>query len=222
MRRQTITRFAALTLSLLAGLALTAAPVRPQEQERKIAPQEVPAIVKGECPSPVAVTLTATTPNVFNADFTPGQLAAPRAWLNDPSYDKHFLYTFVFRREERCCQISKAVLTVKMKANLPGSPGGANAINDSISIVHLGSAVPPFSQVVFTPPPTTFPVGHPSVKQWTLTGAALANLNAYRRLSIRIQDDAKVESTTLQLWGCCLSGPKGDVAEEVTTAHSEQ
>lgn len=222
MRRQTITRFAALTLSLLAGLSLTAVPARPQEQERKAAPQEVPAIIKGTCPSPVAQTLTATTPNVHNADFTPAQLSAPRAWLNDPAPNKHFLYSFSWPKPQRCCQITKAILTVKLKANQPGTPGAANAINDGISIMHLGNVVAPFSQAVYTPPPASFPAGHVSVKQWTLTGAALANLNANFPLSLAVQDDHQVTSATLQLWGCCLSGPKGDVAEEVTTAHSEQ
>jgi len=200
MRRQHITRSAMLTLALLAGLPLAAVPVRPQEQERKALPQEVPVNIKGACPSPVAVTLAATTPYVFNADFTPAQLNAPRAWLGDPAPNKSFLYTFQWKKEQRCCEITKAVLTVvKLKANRQGTPGGANASNDGISLMHLGSAVPAFSQVVYTTPPSSFPAGHVSVKQWTLTGAALTKLNASGLVSLFVQDDSQVNSATLQL-----------------------
>lgn len=220
MRRETIIRYLASSL-LVAGFTLPSVPA--QTQERKVAPpHEVPVVISG-CPSPITnLTLTATTPNVFNADFMPGQLSAPRAWLNDPATNKHFLYTFQWKKEERCCQISKAILTVKMKANQSGAPGNSDASNDGISIMHLGSVVPTFSQAVYVPPPTLFPTGHPSVKQWTLTGAALANLNANRRLSLDVQDDTKVESVTLQLWGCCLSGPRKDATEESITAETQK
>jgi hypothetical protein len=221
MRRQTITRHSALALLLLVA-SLAPPAVLAQTQERKVAPpSEVPVLISG-CPSPVTnLTLTATTPNVFNADFMPGQLSAPRAWLNDPAINKHFLYTFQWKKEERCCQISKAILTVKMKANQSGTPGSPDASNDGIAIMHLGSSVPPFSEAVYTVPPP-FSAGHPSVKQWTLTGAALANLNATRRLSLDVQDDTKVESVTLQLWGCCLSGPQTGGAQEAITAESQK
>jgi hypothetical protein len=223
MRRQTITRHSALALLLLVA-SFTPPAVLAQTQERKVAPpHEVPVLISG-CPSPVTnLTLTATTPNVFNADFPQTLFNGQQfAWLNHPGINKPFLYTFQWKREERCCQISKAILTVKMKANEEGTPGGFNASNDGIAIMHLGSSVLPFSQVVYTPPPTSFPAGHPSVKQWTLTGAALANLNSYRRLSMYVQDDTRVESATLQLWGCCLSALQTGGAQEAITAQSQK
>jgi hypothetical protein len=218
MRRQTITRHTALALLLVASFALPA--VLAQTQERRPAPQEVP-IEKGECPGPINnLTLTATTPNVFNADFPLALFNGQQfAWLNHPGINKPFLYTFELKRAERCCQISKALLIVKMKANQAGTPGGADAGNDGIAIMHNRNSVLPFSQAVYTPP---VGVGQPSVKNWWLYGAALANLNMNRRLSIYVQDDTRVESATLQLWGCCLSPPRGGATEEAITADSQK
>lgn len=225
MSRHMTTRRTALAL-LLVTACLSLPPV--PAQDRKDAPRradpevkvpdvrEVPVVVKGDCPSPVALTLNAATPNVFNADFTAVQLGVPRAWLNDPAINKAFLYTFQYKPASRCCEISKAILTVKMKANESGaSLTSADSGNDGIAIMHLGSTVPPFAAAVYTPP---VPAGQPSVKQWTLTGAALNNLKANYRLSVYVQDDTKVESATLQIWGCCLSStPPKDAAAEAST-----
>lgn len=163
--------------------------------------EELP--INNACPRPVVVTLNATTPNVVNSDFSALQLSAPRAWLNDPATNKNFLYTFQWQREERCCEITKAVLTVRMKANQGGqSKTSSDAGNDGISVMYLGSTVPPFSQSIYGTWP--FAAGQITVKTWTLTGAALNNLNLTRRLSIYVQDDTSVLSATLRLSGCCL------------------
>src|ERR1043165_4842767 len=89
--------------------------------QRKPNPDEVkPVPITNSCPQPVSITLNATTPNVFNGDFNGTQLGGPRAWLNDPAPNKSFLYTFQWQRDERCCEITRAVLTIKMKSNQPG------------------------------------------------------------------------------------------------------
>ena len=237
MRHQTLRRYLAYTL-LVASLALaTTASVKPQE--RKAQPVDAVPGVKGDCPRPIAMTLTASTPNANTSyadplDFTPAMYAAPRALLNEQVPNKSFLYTFKWRKEGNCCEISRAVLTVKMKSLQPGtSKTSPDAGNDGISIMYNQSVVPPYSQAVygsFTLPPVlgspavnyTFPVGQPAIKQWTLTGNALSYLNASNRLSIYVQDDTKVESATLQLWGCCLSGQGKDGAADSSTASQQE
>jgi hypothetical protein len=214
MQRQTLRRYLACSL-LIASLMLAATPVMPQERKMPGDAVALP-IVQNSCPKPVALTLTATTPYVENADFTATQLGAPRAWLNDPVPNKSFLYTFRWTQDQKCCEITRAVLTVRMKSNQQGqSLHDSWAGNDGIAIMHMQSVVLPYSQAVYgsfaapvagSPAVTyPFPAGQPSVKTWTLTGATLNNLNMNRRLSLYIQDDTMVQSATLQIWGCCLS-----------------
>ena len=153
------------------------------------------------CPAPLTVTLNATSPHVLTSDFNAGQLAGPRGWLNDPAINKLFLYTFVWKSESRCCQITRGVLTVKMKANQAGqSKTSSDAGNDAFSVMSGGTAL--FSRLVYTPWP--FPAGKLTTVTWTLTPAALAAINA-GHLSIFEEDDTMVQSATLQLWGCCLT-----------------
>jgi len=119
MQSQTLKRYLRYSL-LVASLTLSAASAKPQE--RKALPANEIPIVKSDCPHPIALTLTATNPaNFFAADFSSGQLAAQHmTGLGDASINKNFLYTFQWKREERCCQITKAILTVKMKSNQSG------------------------------------------------------------------------------------------------------
>ncbi|HEX9941917.1 MAG TPA: hypothetical protein VGG03_07875 [Thermoanaerobaculia bacterium] len=190
---------------LAAAILLTAGSVLAQEQAREIATTEPAAIAlpAQPCPAPINMTLTATTPNVFNGDFAAAQLAN-QVGLNYSGSDKHFLHTFQWRPQHRCCQITKAVLTVRMKANQGGqSASSADAGNDGIAVIHLGAVVPPYNERVYSNWP--FSAGQPASKTWNLTGAALANINANNRLSIYVQDDTMVQSATLQLNGCCLT-----------------
>ena len=211
MQRQTGKRFLALSL-LLASFIVAA--VSAKAQDRQTLPlNDGQIITKGACPRPIALTLTASTPNVVNSDFSATQLGAPRAWLNDPAINKSFLYTFQYAKDERCCEVTSAILTVKMKANQGGqSKTSADAGNDGIAVMYLGSSVPPFSQLVYSPWP--FNAGQTATKTWNLTGAALAHLNATHRLSIYVQDDTMVQSATLQISGCCLSTPRPEAANE--------
>lgn len=148
MQRQTLRRYLPYTL-LVASFMLAAVPVTPQERKT---PGEVVAIPIGQnsCPQPVSVTLTAATPYVENADFNATQLGVPRAWLNDPAPNKAFLYTFRWTQDQKCCEITRAVLTVKMKSNQIGqSPKDSWAGNDGIAIMHAQSVVLPYSQPVY-------------------------------------------------------------------------
>ncbi|HEX8492545.1 MAG TPA: hypothetical protein VF658_06860 [Pyrinomonadaceae bacterium] len=145
--------------------------------------------------------------------------------------NRKFLHTFQWKRPGRCCEITRAVLTVKMKSNQVGhKPPTSDAGNDGIVILHMGSVVLPYSQLVYSAPapllnsfPTPaypFPVGQPSTKQWTITGTALSNMNQFQRLSIYVQDDTTVLSATLQIWGCCLSTPKGTTTDQTLPTDS--
>lgn len=209
MKIQTAGRYIFST-ALIATFLLGSVFAIPQDRKIQIE-NEVALPVKGGCPKPIALTLTATTPNVYNADFTPGMLALPRAFLNDPAPNKAFLYTFQWKSEQRCCEITSAILTVKMKANQAGTKDGSNAGNDGIAIVH-GNPVPPFSEPVHSPLPV--PPGHVATKSWTLSGQALSNLKANHRLSFYVQDDTMVQSATLKIYGCCLTTPRQSSVEE--------
>ena len=204
MQSRTLKRFLAYSL-LVASFVMPAASAK--QQERKALPNDALPINKSDCPRPIALTLTATNPTSFNpADFSPGQLAAPHmTGLGDTSINKHFLYTFQWKRDERCCQITRAILTVKMKSNQAGQLGTPDASNDGIVIMYNKSVVLPYNEAVYSAVPKPFPVGTPAAKTWTLNPAALNNLNASGRLSFGVQDDTRVESATLQLWGCCLT-----------------
>lgn len=179
----------------------------------QVAPQEPITLTNGPvrpspCPVPVNRTLIATSPlNVFSGDFSTGQNNHPtQAGLNDSGTNKMFRYTLQWRSENRCCQITKAVLTVRMRANQSGSPGGADASNDGITVMYNTNVVAGHNSPVYGS--TSFPINTPAVKTWTLNAAALININASNRLSFAVQDDTRVISANLQLWGCCLGTPR--------------
>ncbi|MDX6612579.1 MAG: hypothetical protein QOD75_1765 [Blastocatellia bacterium] len=205
------TRRHVLFAALLATFLLSA--VSAMAQERKLSTDELALPIKGNCPNPIAVTLTATTPNVLNADFTPAMLAAPRAFLNDPAPNKVFMHTFTWKRPQRCCEITRAVLTVKFKANQGGqSNTSSDAGNDGVALMHLGSVVPGFSGSIYSSWP--FNAGQTATRTFNLTGAALNFLNTTDTASVYSQDDSAVVSVTLQLWGCCLTTPRASSVEE--------
>jgi hypothetical protein len=169
--------------------------------------QTVPP-VSFPCPNPLHLTLTAGPGNVLNnvfaGDFSAAALAASRTGLNDSGHDKFFLCTFTWRLPRHCCQITRAVLTVKMKSNKAGtSKTSSDAGNDTISISHAGLGGAALGESVYSSWP--FPIGTPSVKTYTLSPDALAFINTNHRLSFSVQDDTMVQSATLELWGCCLS-----------------
>ena len=163
------------------------------------------------CPAPFSVTLNATIPHIVAADFNAAELANHQEALNYGQPNKGYAHTFEWKPNKKCCQVTHAVLTVKMKSLSRGSSNTSpDAGNDAISITGPGGIpIPPYSEKVYGPasiPPTTFPfpVGTLATKIWTITGAALNKLNTAHTLSIYIQDDTSVLSATLQLTGCCL------------------
>ena len=225
MHSETLKRFLAYSL-LLAVLALPAASVKPQQRQGP--PKDELPIVKGDCPKPITnLTLTATSPTSFvAADFNAGQLAGPQmTTLGDKSNDKHFLYTFQWKREERCCQITKAILTVKMKSNQSGqSKNSPDAGNDQIAIMSNGNLVPPYNELIYMGPPPawSFNVNQPATKTWPLNQTALNNINASGDLSFVVGDDTRVESATLQLWGCCLRADAPQIVGYTTQKECEE
>ena len=189
-------------LLLLTSFALLATSANAQ---RKLPSDELP-IVKGDCPKPISFTLAANNPATFDpTHFSQAQVGALHmTTLGDASVNKNFLYTFKWKRTGECCQITKAILTVNMKANQAGSTTGSDAGNDGIAIMYQGNVVAPYNEAVYSNVTKPFNGGQPATKSWTLTGAALANLNQSGTLSFSVQDDTQVVSATLQVWGCCL------------------
>jgi len=125
--------------------------------------------------------------------------------LNYSGPDKSFGYTFQWKPAHRCCQITKAVLTVNLQANQGGSStNSSDAGNDNIYVMRQGSTVAPYSERIYTGL-WPFQAGKQVTKVWNLTGAALANINTDNRLSFYVEDDTMVKSATLSLIGCCLS-----------------
>jgi hypothetical protein len=184
-----------LFLGVSVGLALLAGVASAQDSGRQML-----------CPKPTYVTLTASAPSVFNADFSSASLGAPRAWLNNTAINHTFLYSFLWKPPVgKCCSnIISATLTVQLKSNQPGSSKtAADAGNDIISIVRNGAGVPGYGGPIYSSFP--FPVNQPTTKTFVLTGAELANINTDNRLSFAVEDDTRVVSATLQLARCCLS-----------------
>jgi hypothetical protein len=204
MKTETLSR--RILLPLLAATILLAGKPLLAQTERQLATEPRAAGVvalPNSCPAPLDLTLQTSSLNVFKGDFAAGQLVNS-VGFNYSGPDKHFLYTFQWKPPHRCCQITKAVLTVNMQANQGGqSAHSSDAGNDAISIMHSGTVVAPYSEAVYSHWP--FSAGQQATKVWNLTGAALANINADNRLSFYVEDDTMVKSATLQLIGCCLS-----------------
>src|SRR3954447_6997383 len=120
---------------LAAALLLTAGPMFAQAQERTVAGGAEAIALPGPaaCPAPFSVTLNANTPYVLPSDLPRG--ANYQTGLNSTEADKAYFHTFVWKHEHRCCQITSAVLTVKMKALQPGqSNTSSDAGNDNITL----------------------------------------------------------------------------------------
>lgn len=122
MRTERLKTYLAYTLLIASFMVLASSA---KAQERRVSPVEEVELpnVKSPCPKPFPLTLTATTANVVSADFLPGFLNPPPpvVGFNIPVSDRKFLHTFQWRRPGRCCEITRAVLTVKMKSNLGGN-----------------------------------------------------------------------------------------------------
>lgn len=200
MQSKTQKRYLAYLL-LLAVFALTAASA--SSQERKALPNNEGPITNAACPKTIALTLTANPANVVPGDFSPAQLAA-QVGFNYPGPNKHVLGIFAWKTEYRCCQITRAVLTVKVKAIQGGQNSTSpDAGNDGIAIMYQGLSVQ--SQPLYSPSQYPVIAGQVYTTQVILNAAALNNLSIFGQTSFAVQDDSSVQSATLQLWGCCLA-----------------
>ena len=192
------------TLLLAAAVLPGAAPLLAQAQERAIAVEaETLPVRPAACPAPFMVTLNANTPNALASDVPRG--VNYQTSLNYTQPDKAYIHTFVWRHEQKCCQVTGAMLTVKMKALLPGqAANSSDAGNDDIAIVHAGQVVQPFNERIYNGP-RPFPAGQMATKNWTLNPAALGILNSTGTLTLYVEDDTSVISAELKLTGCCLT-----------------
>jgi hypothetical protein len=153
--------------------------------------------------TPIHIQLTAGPQNVLNhifpGDFNALALLAHRVGLGSTSHDAIFLCTFEWQLPSKHWRVTRAVLNVKMSANLPASNvKDPSAGDDRICMVRNAVNVPGYCEHVYSNWP--FAVGQPAIKVWELTGVALSNLNIDSRLSFSVQDDTMVRSATLELW----------------------
>jgi len=191
--------------NVFAAILLTAGPILAQVQERTVS-TDAEAIVPraAACPAPFSVTLNANSPNALASDVPRG--VNYQTSLNYTQPDKAYIHTFVWKHEQKCCQVTSAVLTVHMKANQPGqSNTSSDAGNDNISIVHAGQTVQPYSERIYNGINHPFPAGQAATKVWNLNATALGILSSTGMLTFYVEDDTSVTSATLQLTGCCLT-----------------
>lgn len=153
------------------------------------------------CPSPVSLTLNVGAPN--QADFSAASWAL-RVGLNYTGINKHFLGTFTWQPKSKCCELSSAILTVKMQANSGGASATASdSGNDGLGVVLSGGTSSGIGGPVYSNFP--FPAGTQITKTYPITGSALAKLDSGGGLSFLVEDDTKVTSATLVIRGCCLN-----------------
>lgn len=162
------------------------------------------------CPNPFSLKIDASRPNIYKPDFNFKKIAAELGIsvndirttmkIKETKSNLFYCHTFIWKPLHKCCQITKATLTVKMKALADGRGGMAG--NDRILIIHLGDTVAPYNEPVYDFIP--FYPGQTSTKIWNISGLALHYLNVEKRLSLLVQDDTSVLSAVLEIEGCCL------------------
>jgi len=158
------------------------------------------------CPHPVTITRTApssppTPPTPDPATFTGvlGTAVAGSVW-NQTAADKGFGHTFYFPKPgKECCLMTRATLTVTIKALQTGPPKSASSANDWVQLVSNGASVPGFAQQPFIGGVTV--VGQTATATFTNIPQNLLNTGM---LSFYVQDDSAVVSAQLKLEGCCL------------------
>lgn len=157
------------------------------------------------CPNPTYETLTASGSSLVNADF-PAIALSNMQPLGGTAANKWTGYTFQWR-PPACCAITRAILTVRLRAVTAGTSNtSGDAGNDTLSVVSGGASLP--GQGGYIRPNAPFAAGSEITKTFTLTGAQLATLNSGNRLSFLTQDDHAVLSATLRLERCCVTSPR--------------
>lgn len=160
------------TVGIMLGAGSVLAQVEKMERPVSVGESEERFI---GCPSPINLNLNASTPNVFNGDFSTAMLSNYQDQLGYSGTNKFYLHTFQWKSRP-CCECSSAVLTVKMKANSAGiSPKSADAGNDTISVVHNGVTIPGYGGAVYSGP-FPFSIGQQATKTFNLSGVALKTM----------------------------------------------
>ncbi|MCS6995870.1 MAG: hypothetical protein NZ533_02760 [Casimicrobiaceae bacterium] len=157
------------------------------------------------CPDPVALNLVGAAPSntsPFAADFPP----QPAAQWIEPKFggntaDRHVRHSFQFQQfcaAQKCCQVTRGVLRVRVKALQGGSSNQSpDAGNDSISIWKNGTVVHwQYLHSSFPVTPGTVKTINIPIRPSWLDGC---------RLSFQVQDDHSVEEARLILRGCCVT-----------------
>lgn len=188
-------------LILIAGVVIAGSAMA---QER---PQPAPGTTRGPemaCPHPTYETLTASSSSLVNADF-PAIALGNMQPIGGTAANKWTGYTFQWR-PPACCAVTRAVLTVRLRAITAGTSNTTgDAGNDTIAVVSGGASLP--GQSGHIRPNAPFAAGSDITRTFTLTGPQLATLNSGNRLSFLTQDDHAVLSATLRLERCCVNAP---------------
>ncbi|GIX23594.1 MAG: hypothetical protein KatS3mg122_0825 [Caldimonas sp.] len=173
----------------------------PDEIEERQAGPDLHGDAKKPCPK--TIVLKAPPPNAATP-YAPDFPSTPGAQWIEPNFNgttpnRHVRHTFQWDgcKQNKCCEVYKAKLEVKVKALLNGlSNSSADAGNDAISIWKNGTVL--YSQPIYT----TFPVAAGSVK--TLTIPVQPSWLDGCRLSFQVQDDSAVLDAKLVVSGCCV------------------
>lgn len=167
------------------------------------------------CPDPSVVIINSSTPYFDPSEFSNAQKLNAIDAFNSTNINKKFLHTIRWEPKRKCCQVLKARIIVKMRANSNGySINSSDAGNDNIALVKNGGTSI-VSERIYSGHTFSFPKGTNATKKFTLTGSQLDWLNIAHKLSIYIQDDTAVKSIKVKLWVCCLDEIKrSDIPKE--------
>ena len=184
----------------VALVVLSAATLSAQEEQRE-APVKYPP-GQFPCPHPYSQTFKApppATPAPVLSEL-PANMQSPVAgsqW-NQTAINKHFAHTFRFPSERQCCLISKATLSVTIKALQGGPKDSPSSANDMVYVFAGGTVLQsqqPWKNGVATGTTTTLTF---NFTQQQLAGGML---------TIYVQDDTAVVSASLNVSGCCIRKP---------------
>lgn len=161
------------------------------------------------CPAPMTQKLVAKPTDRVEAADMPKQWQAGNG-LNGNKTNAFYGHTFRWNTRGRCCQVTRAVLTVSFKALQEGSPTGSNAYNDIVRVVKNGLAgtnlpgggVSGDGFIWQSQFPSGFQVGETTSKTITITNPSIL---ASGHLSFYVQDDTAITGATLAITGCCLN-----------------
>lgn len=161
------------------------------------------------CPNPSILEIDSKKPYFDKTEFTKSQLKNPGKQFNSNQANKRFLHTYVWKPENRCCQVLKAHIQVKMTSLRPGtSLNSSDAGNDNISIVKNGGIPIVPTERIYSGSSFSFATGEAVTKNYVLTGSQLDWLNSAHKLSFYVQDDTSVNWIRLRLEICCLKKVK--------------